>query len=373
MRTRGFQFDFEVELPRGASPSMYLQHNGFVGCSGADCFEKARKYKSYWACGTCGQMRICVVKHPHECVLCFDQRVRQDHNGQVCTCTGCQRLRQAADDAAHYDQVASNATMPFNAEPDLTQAPEPPRGARPTILEAAQAVVGPPVGMAYGHAPPQVQCFSPEQAPWLAQPNVAPPPLPGMPRQAVPPLALEVAQLAAAVQNLRLDIFRMEGECLGANAEVRVLNDNMQVVLDQQRRCNATCTALVAAIAALRNLVIAQGSAAQEAAANSAQTTVADPVAQDVNAIAAQGALIQRAPPAVAGQGTAIQSAAALAPGVAGSDDGGLPPTSVSSQEDMAGWECANEEAPLWQDHRSGRQGLDGRRLRDGRTTVSGG
>ena len=81
-----------------------------------------------------------------------------------------------------------------------------------------------------------------------------------------------------------------------------------------------------------------------------------------------------QAPPAVAGQGTAIQSAVALALGVAGGDDCGLPPpTSVSSQEDMAGWECANEEAPLWQDHRSGRQGLDGGRLRDGRTTVSGG
>ena len=108
-------------------------------------------------------------------------------------------------------------------------------------------------------------------------------------------------------------------------------------------------------------------------AALSEGTDAADPVAQDVNATAAQGALIQRAPPAVAGQGTAIQGAVALAPGVAGSDDGGLPPTSVSSQEDMAGWECANEEAPLWQDHRSGRQGLDGGRLRDGRTTVSGG
>ena len=72
-------------------------------------------------------------------------------------------------------------------------------------------------------------------------------------------------------------------------------------------------------------------------------------------------------------EGTDVADPVALAPGVAGSDDGGLPPTSVSSQEDMAGWECANEEAPLWQDHRSGRQGLDGGRLRDGRTTVSGG
>ena len=72
-------------------------------------------------------------------------------------------------------------------------------------------------------------------------------------------------------------------------------------------------------------------------------------------------------------EGTDAADPVALAPGVAGSDDGGLPPTSVSSQEDMAGWECANEEAPLWQDHRSGRQGLDGGRLRDGRTTVSGG
>ena len=72
-------------------------------------------------------------------------------------------------------------------------------------------------------------------------------------------------------------------------------------------------------------------------------------------------------------EGTDAADPVALAPGVAGSDDGGLPPTSVSSQEDMAGWECANEEAPLWQDHRSWRQGLDGGRLRDGRTTVSGG
>ena len=240
--------------------------------------------------------------------------------------------------------------MPFNAAPDLPQAPEPPCDARPTVLEYAQAVVGPPVATASGHAPQQLQLDPPEQAPGLAQPNVAPPPPAGMPRQRVvnpppPPPAPGVAQLAEAVQNLRLDITRVEVQNLGLSAEVHALHEFMVEVNQQQRQCNATLTALAAAIAGIRNLITAHGSVAAQAQAQAQPAQPGGP----------QGQIPQ-------GQGQVSQGQLLPSQGL-----------SVSSQEDTAEWECADEEVPTWQDLRSGRQALHGGRLRGGQTTVSGG
>ena len=76
-----------------------------------------------------------------------------------------------------------------------------------------------------------------------------------------------MAQLAEAVQNLRLDITRVEVQNLGLSAEVHALHEFMVEVNQQQRQCNATLTALAAAIAGIRNLITAHGSVAAQAQA----------------------------------------------------------------------------------------------------------
>ena len=222
-----------------------------------------------------------------------------------------------------------------------------------------------------------------------------------------------MAQLAEAVQNLRLPITRVEVQNLGLSAEVHALHEFMVEVNQQQRQCNATLTALAAAIARIRNLITAHGSVAAQAQAQAQPAQPGGPqghipqgqgqvsqgqllpsqglVSQDqvfpsqglVSQGVAQGQVLQSQGQPTEGvaqgqvsqsQGQGSQEAMGLPlMSVSSQEDTGELPLSVSLQEDTAEWQYAEEEVPTWQGLRLGRQALHGGRLRGGQTTVSGG